>query len=55
MFFLYLDRRMEIFSCKYSTFLEQIATTLLQRTFTNIANEQGIPSVRFCWLLGTVL
>ena len=32
---------MEFFSCKYSTFLQQIATTSLQKAFTN-ANPQDI-------------
>ena len=32
---------MEFFSCKYSTFLQQIATASLQKAFTN-ANPQDI-------------
>ena len=32
---------METFSWKYSTFSQQMATALLQRAFTNIANQQG--------------
>ena len=46
---------MEIFSRKYSTFLQQIATALLQKAFTNIASQQGIPGVLCCWPLETVL
>ena len=32
-------------SRKYSTFLQQIATALLQKALTYIANQQGIPGV----------
>ena len=43
------------FSHKYSTFSQQVATTLLQKAFTNIANQQGLPGVLCCWPLGLVL
>ena len=31
------------FTHKYGTFSQQIATASLQKVFTNIANQQGIP------------
>ena len=43
MFFHTLRDAWTFFTSKYSTFLQQKATTLLQRAFTNIANQQGIP------------
>ena len=35
----------DFFSRKYRTFSQQIATVLLQKAFTNIANQQGISGV----------
>ena len=53
-FFHTLRDAWRFFSRKYSTFLQQIATALLQKAFTNnIANQQGIPGILFCWPLGT--
>ena len=42
-FFHTLRDAWKLFSCKYSTFLQQIATASLQKAFTNIANQKGIP------------
>ena len=39
MFFSHLEKCVEIFSHKYSTFSQQIATASLQKAFTNIANH----------------
>ena len=46
---------MEIFSRKYGTFSQQIATASLQNAFANTANQQGIPGILCCMLLGPVL
>ena len=44
MFFFHILRDIgKLFSNKYSTLSQQMATPSLQKAFTNIANQQGIP------------
>ena len=45
MFFITLRDVWKFFSRKYRTFLQQIATALLQKVFSNMASDQGIPGV----------
>ena len=47
-FFSYIERCMAIFSHKCSIFSQQIATALLQKVFTSMANQQDIPGTLCC-------